>query len=49
VETAEQCSLLRAVGCPQGQGFYFGAAMEAPSADAIVEARKVEPSRTARE
>jgi diguanylate cyclase (GGDEF)-like protein/PAS domain S-box-containing protein len=49
VETAEQCSLLRAVGCPQGQGFYFGAAMEAPSVDAIVEAGKVEPSRTARE
>jgi diguanylate cyclase (GGDEF)-like protein len=41
VETAEQCSLLRALGCPQGQGFYFGAAMEAAAAEALVAAGKV--------
>jgi diguanylate cyclase (GGDEF)-like protein/PAS domain S-box-containing protein len=41
VETAEQCSLLRALGCPQGQGFYFGAAIEASAAEGIVTAGKV--------
>ena len=36
VETAEQCSLLRALGCQQGQGFLFGAAAEPQASERLV-------------
>lgn len=43
VETPQQAAVLRELGCPLGQGFYFGAGVSAEAAAAIWESRLPAP------
>ncbi|MDQ2730701.1 MAG: EAL domain-containing protein [Armatimonadota bacterium] len=36
IETEQQCTALRAMGCEYGQGFYFSPAVDGPSAAALI-------------